>query len=174
MLPLTKVCPSCGLEKQRNDFHTRRDKGKIYLKSYCKTCSNKTSFKGQYDTCVCGSQKTKKSKVCVQCSANKRTKFITLRDTMFYRGKHGQSAAFAAVRLRARIVMKHIKSCQRCGYDKHVEVCHIKPISEYDLDTLISVINDPSNLIVLCPNHHWEFDHLTKWDPWDSNPGPTD
>lgn len=46
-----------------------------------------------------------------------------------------------------------------CGYDKHVEVCHIKPISEYDLDIKVSEINHKSNIHILCPNCHWEFDN---------------
>lgn len=50
--------------------------------------------------------------------------------------------------------------CEECGYDKHVEVAHIKAISDYSNDTLIATINDHSNLKILCPNCHWEFDNL--------------
>jgi hypothetical protein len=50
------------------------------------------------------------------------------------------------------------KCCQNCGYDKHVEVCHIKSISSFDLTTIIREINDLTNLIYLCPNCHWELD----------------
>ena len=49
--------------------------------------------------------------------------------------------------------------CAICGYDKHIEVCHIKAISSYNNDTLVSEINDIKNLIGLCPNHHWELDN---------------
>ena len=28
-----------------------------------------------------------------------------------------------------------------------------------EADQLISEINNIDNLIALCPNHHWEFDH---------------
>ena len=51
------------------------------------------------------------------------------------------------------------KYCKNCGYDKHVEVCHIKSISEFDKTSLISEINSLDNLIYLCPNCHWEYDH---------------
>ncbi len=51
------------------------------------------------------------------------------------------------------------KACLICGYDKHVEVCHKRPINEFPDDTYISEINDPNNLIALCPTHHWELDH---------------
>lgn len=51
------------------------------------------------------------------------------------------------------------KKCNICGYDKHVEIAHIKAVSEFSNDTLISVINHIDNLIALCPNHHWEYDN---------------
>ena len=50
-------------------------------------------------------------------------------------------------------------SCQMCGYSTHVELCHIKPISSFDESATLGDINDPSNILVLCPNHHWEFDN---------------
>ena len=49
--------------------------------------------------------------------------------------------------------------CYICGYNKHVDIAHIKAVSDFSDDTLIEVINDPSNLIPLCPNHHYEFDN---------------
>ena len=49
--------------------------------------------------------------------------------------------------------------CERCGYDKHIEVCHVKAVSEFDDNDKISEINKASNLLGLCPNCHWEFDN---------------
>ena len=51
------------------------------------------------------------------------------------------------------------KQCICCNYDKHYEVAHIKAVSDFNDDTLISEINDIDNLIALCPNHHWEYDN---------------
>jgi hypothetical protein len=34
-----------------------------------------------------------------------------------------------------------------------------EPISSFADDTPIDVINAPDNLLALCPNCHWEFDH---------------
>ena len=61
-----------------------------------------------------------------------------------------------------RIKFKNLNKiipCQNCGYEKFVEICHIKAISSFPDDTLISVINDDSNILALCPNCHWEFDN---------------
>jgi predicted restriction endonuclease len=75
--------------------------------------------------------------------------------------KHHKSSAFALVRTRARAVMKKlgINKCENCGYDKHIEVAHIKAIGLFTLETLINIINSPRNLLALCPNYHWEYDH---------------
>ncbi len=49
--------------------------------------------------------------------------------------------------------------CLICGYNKHIDICHIKPISSYSKDTVLSEINSLDNLVALCRNCHWEFDH---------------
>lgn len=46
-----------------------------------------------------------------------------------------------------------------CGYDKHTDIAHKKPVSEFDNNAKISEINSINNLIPLCKNHHWEFDN---------------
>jgi hypothetical protein len=51
------------------------------------------------------------------------------------------------------------KSCKICGYDKHIQVCHIKSVSSFNDNDLITEINSINNLIGLCPNHHWEYDN---------------
>ena len=61
---------------------------------------------------------------------------------------------------RNKLIASGIPSCcNNCNYNKHVEVCHIKSISSFPLDTKIAEINNISNLIYLCPNCHWEFDN---------------
>jgi hypothetical protein len=52
-----------------------------------------------------------------------------------------------------------LKVCSNCGYDKHVEACHVKSVSSFNNDVKISEINSINNLIYLCPNCHWEFDN---------------
>lgn len=51
------------------------------------------------------------------------------------------------------------KCCAICGYNKTIQVAHIKAVSEFDNSTLIKDINCINNLVPLCPNHHWEFDN---------------
>lgn len=75
-------------------------------------------------------------------------------------------SARSAIQKYARIVYMNSdkpKKCAICGYDKHFEVVHIKSVSSFSDDTLISEINDIENLVALCPNHHWEYDN-TNFD----------
>jgi predicted restriction endonuclease len=51
------------------------------------------------------------------------------------------------------------KYCWICGYNKHYDVCHIKPVRLFTDDALISNVNSLTNLMAMCRNHHWEFDH---------------
>lgn len=54
---------------------------------------------------------------------------------------------------------RHEKKCAYCGYEHHVEVCHLKPVSEFGDDAgIILEVNNVDNLVYLCPNHHFEFD----------------
>ena len=68
------------------------------------------------------------------------------------------------IRRFARSWLKHMihLPCACCGYDKHVELAHIKAVSSFDENTLVSVVNAEENVIQLCPNCHWEFDNLSR------------
>lgn len=88
--------------------------------------------------------------------ANQRTKgelFTTL--------KNWQTAR-TAIRKDAQAVFDKSSTprcCVICGYDKRIEIAHIKAVADFDDNTLVSEINDISNLVALCPNHHWEYDN---------------
>jgi len=49
--------------------------------------------------------------------------------------------------------------CSLCGYSIYIQVCHIKPIRSFHSKATLEEINHQSNLIGLCPTHHWEMDH---------------
>lgn len=75
--------------------------------------------------------------------------------------KNWQSARSAIQRLARKIYENSDKPkrCQNCGYDKHYQVCHIKSVAELDDHAVIFEVNNIDNLLALCPNCHWEFDH---------------
>ena len=79
------------------------------------------------------------------------------------KGKH-PSWKNVKIRSLARTWLSHLKEmpCAKCGYNLHVELAHIKAISEFSGDTQLSVVNSEKNVIQLCPNCHWEFDNLPR------------
>ena len=112
---------------------------------------------GAKDTCPdCGNLKERRAELCAQC------RMIAWNQQSLGNKLTHDFQRFASIRQHARRMFKsHYKLCQCaiCGYDTHVEVCHIKAIRDFPLDTPLSVVNDISNLVGLCPNHHWEYDH---------------
>jgi hypothetical protein len=71
-------------------------------------------------------------------------------------------AARSLIQKQARRILRESgkqKSCLVCGYSKHVDACHIRDVSSFSDDSLISEINHIDNIVPLCKNHHWEYDH---------------
>ena len=86
-------------------------------------------------------------------------KFVTLKT---YRIKEKNGAWVSAhVRRFNRYWNKELLKfpCQVCKYKEHIELCHIRSISDFPEQTRLKTINSPKNNLVLCPNHHWEFDN---------------
>lgn len=85
---------------------------------------------------------------------------VTKGELFKYR-KNWQSARCAIQKLARSVYFNSNKNpkCYICGYDNHVEVAHIKAVSEFDDAATVNEINSVNNLIGLCPNHHWEYDH---------------
>ena len=83
-----------------------------------------------------------------------------------------QSARSAIRRNAAQVFEASSKErcCAICGYSKYYEVAHIKAVADFPETASITEINAIDNLIALCPNHHWEYDHgLLNLSQDDSN-----
>lgn len=87
--------------------------------------------------------------------------FLTTKGELLASRANYQSYRSSIRKLAEEVYRKSGKGfeCAICGYDKHVEIAHIKAVSDFDDSALISEINSKDNLIALCPNHHWEYDH---------------
>lgn len=138
------------IKKGSNNFCSRSCSATYNNKKYPKRKQAK-----EWKCKRCGCDTPHRRTVCDNCY----TPDYTLGEAIY--ADHHKSSAYAKVRSRARTIAKKEgwTSCCECGYNKHVEIAHIKPISEFELSTKLSVINDPSNLKPLCPNCHWEFDN---------------
>lgn len=163
MIPDFKICPRCKVNKPASEYNLRKDRDYIYLKSYCKQCSNANKSESLYDLCECGSKKQSRSKQCLKCSKKNNTKYNTIGEAIeVYSEKYNGKKMYEIVRSRIRkrnINILKDQCCQNCAYSKHVEICHIKPVASFELDTPIDIINSPDNILYLCRNCHWEFDN---------------
>jgi 5-methylcytosine-specific restriction endonuclease McrA len=97
---------------------------------------------------------------CPDC-AHKRRKITTTIGELdtWKNGKSSHPAwRYGKIRNVARYHNQDLckSSCAICGYDKHVEIDHIKPISSFAPDALLIDVNSRKNLIQLCRNCHWE------------------
>lgn len=150
-------CPKCG-KKFIANFN-----GKKYCSVACSNSMKPRRKKSTHPCHTCGDLITIKRKYCKKCvsigkhlSSGKLPVDKTIRESLY----KNDANKYTKIRVHARSVMKkEPQVCKMCEYNKHVEVCHIKDISDFDLETKISVVNHPSNLALLCPNCHWEFDH---------------
>lgn len=151
-----QLCLLCGNSTKNPKFCSRSCSA-----SYNNSVAPKRTRKiHRCSTCGKPSRNPTKSGLCFVCYQAESSAVIgrmTLGEAVITTGK--PSDRYNGVRYHGRKNRALGDSCQVCGYDKAVQVCHIKPIPSFPLDTLISVINDPSNIAILCPNHHWELDH---------------
>ena len=108
--------------------------------------------------------------LCSLCSA-KYSLFLfgerTLQDlSNFYRKDDKRAGSVShtiatRVRVHARGLEKfrvRDKVCKICGYSTYIEVCHIKPLKDFDMTATLNEINSENNTVCLCPNHHKELD----------------
>lgn len=175
------ICHACGDTKLstrqiycKDCLIIYKTNKKKYKKSIClcgEPCSGKlcwSCYKHKLtisqSLCLdCGRRVKKRTKRCKFCNTifiQNNIRESTLADVT-YEHLHS-SSAYAKIRTQARSIANKLgwKKCVICGYDKHVEIDHIRSISSFDKDTKISIINDKSNLRPLCRNCHWEVHHL--------------
>lgn len=75
---------------------------------------------------------------------------------LFSKRSNWQSARSDIQRIARKIYFENNPHpcCVVCGYNKQIEVAHIKAVSEFEDTVTISEINNINNLVALCPNHH--------------------
>lgn len=167
------ICKQCNKEFDKLPNQILKSKNDFCSRSCSATFNNKLKPKRNpiSRTCSCGKKfipKFKSSRrLCNQCQINKLTSFkIKLLTISEYhkkasiKDKH-PSWKNSHIRIFNRQWNYELtkKPCFKCGYDKHVELCHIKPVSSFPETATLGEINALSNNIQLCRNCHWEYDH---------------
>lgn len=138
-------------------------KKKKVVSDSCRSCyySNMPKYACQ----VCGKKRKKTvAPICRDCYNKSRTDRIVNDDTpiselFYYANERNKNNG---VRARARALIDSLgidKVCSCCSFEVGIQICHIKPINKFDDNTPLNVVNSLDNLILLCPNCHWLFDH---------------
>lgn len=71
--------------------------------------------------------------------------------------KYTRLREFSRRLVKEAVPLKDMKCCI-CEYAFYVEVCHILDASGFGEHVPVKIANSLSNLTILCPNHHKEFD----------------
>lgn len=163
-------------------FNGLGNRGATVAKCALVDCNNKTAGKNVCCSRACSNRffprRKKELRKCTRCKekfpghgtcpsckdkilANKerfqQTTLFELTEAYETNGIH-KSWRYSELRGDARRKTNFV-ACAVCGYTIHVEVCHIKAISSFPLTATVAEVNELVNLVGLCPNHHYEFDH---------------
>jgi hypothetical protein len=149
--------PKSWLAKIKNPFcskscaaqYNNRKFPKRHLEGKCRECS--VPIRGRYSYCD----------DCISKGKHLRGKPWTLERTIesLINGRR-DSNRYTAIRKHAALQTRdRPQCCAICGYDKHVETCHIVDIKDFPKTATLREVNDPRNLLLLCKNCHWELDH---------------
>lgn len=140
----------------------------ISRKNFCsKSCATKFNNKlypkrKMSGTCLsCEATISGSRKYCSKCfKLEKRNDWDSM--TMQYMKDRYGVNRYSIIRTLARKAYKDsggARECLQCKYKTHIEICHITPIASFDADATLYIVNNLSNLVALCPNHHWELDN---------------
>ena len=162
-IALTLNCSSgtvgyhCGInQKEKHLERQRKQRRKAGILPI-----NKTDRRSPIRICKCGTTKDKRAELCHKCKVlktfnNNMNKPIG--DIISNGNARVKWATLRKLALQAMEIYENKKECKLCGFDSVVEVCHIKPIKEFPLTSLVKEVNSQENLIYLCPNHHTMMD----------------
>jgi hypothetical protein len=135
-----------------NTKHPKREK----VQKECKNCHKVTVLQGSLYCDACRKEHIRYGGKEIDY------KSLTIQDILdrFDREKHHPSWKMSNLRYYTRKWNSHRpRKCEICDYDKHVEYAHIKPLAKLPTSTTLWEASSESNVAILCPNHHWEFDN---------------
>lgn len=158
-----KSCLNCNLPIEvRGSQKVGEIKVKIFCNNSCAARYNNLRRGRHGPRCRRCKKPLERRAICDDCKKPrsypiaKRTK-----GELFARRSNWQSAR-SSIRQHAWDIYRESgqpKICIVCQYDRHVEIGHRESVSKFPNTATIGEINALTNLVPLCPNHHWEFDN---------------
>ena len=151
-----KFCGSSCAAKFNNKLPRKRGPEKRRVSRQCRTCAAPFEV-------ISSSRKRYCSLRCRMVAPTAARKVIEgISKGELFASRASWQAARSVIQDDARrkfVAANPAASCAVCGYVTHVEVCHRKPVASFEDSATVAEINRLNNLVGLCPNHHWEFDH---------------
>ena len=166
-------CAECGKVKIiKVSEYNKSESKRFFCDSSCAAKYNNKKYPKRHknelhkDECPqCGRFKSLRSHLCQFCSqkAQSRIQNSELGEYIGYGEQRLQyiTTKCQSIRKHAKKVLNNDKErekvcayCKNHEFDDILEVHHLKPISSFNEHTRIKDINDISNLVWLCPNHH--------------------
>lgn len=154
------LCTNCQKEFRRTRSQFLKSENHFCSKSCAAQYNNRIFPKRTAQVsslCSCGRSKDRLAVRCHVCKI-KHTLDIQNQRTLDDIASRGNARVkWSHLRQLARKVLileNRPRRCVVCGFDAVVHICHLRAISCFAGDTLVGVVNHPSNLVYLCPNHH--------------------
>ena len=163
------ACQECGKNFKKNNSAIKTGKG-----NFCtRNCAGKYNNRKRYEngqasplklprpkcisnSCVNEAFRTRGG-YCAECIKEKKhyqgSGSIILQ-TIEFASRRGGANRYDSIRANARHQYRdelNNPCCEKCGYNKHVELCHIIPISAFPKDTIVEIVNRRDNIVFLCP-----------------------
>lgn len=163
------VCKNCGkIIEVPDGINPSEIRRKQFCDSSCAASYNnknrelaKSKKINKEEICpICGGIKTKQAKYCKKCSDKLKRTVPNKTLGEYISGKKHLTSECQDIRKDAKRSLEESGRKKVCAYcknhefDEILEIHHIKGILQFSEDTLIKEINDPTNLVYLCPNHH--------------------
>ena len=163
-------CNTCQNIFEKNHYEIKPNKS-YYCSRKCNLVNaNHIKYKDHKKTittcvqCNCTIDNRSKKRLCLLCYTRQTRVKLENQTLADIKNKH-KSRKFlhwysSEIRNFNREWNKSLLSlpCQVCGYSRKIHLAHIKPICSYPDTALLKEINSEQNNLVLCPNHHSEFD----------------
>ena len=171
MIQESKVCGICGLDKPKSEYATRKDKGHIYLKPYCKPCNMEynRNLKRKQAAEKLANKPTLYCEVCSNVLPVGRKVYCSQK----CRSKRQSNATYKNQQARGKLrkiamIEKMGGKCSMCGYSKclgAMEFHHVDPSTkEFGLDARRFSNTSQERLdieaakcIIVCSNCHAEI-----------------
>lgn len=160
------ICLNCDDKfKGRRPGEVRKFCSRSCSAQYNNKLSPKRLPEGSCDNC--GEANTKSRKYCQKCrtelriqQANELWNTTTLAEMKRNKETNARNRyPYISGLARAKYIKAGLSlSCRVCGYDLHVDIAHIKAVSSFPETATVGEVNNLSNLVALCKNHHWEYD----------------